>query len=320
APGHPLLSRVTVNRFWQALFGQGLVRSPEDLGSQSVRPEYPELLDDLAWRFSHGVAEGGLGWDVKALVRFVMTSRVYRQSSRADAGLAADDPANVWLARGPRHRLPAEMIRDGILASCGLLVEQAGGPPVSTYDLAESFKPATPGSGADLHRRSLYTLWRRTGPGPLLESFDVPKRVVCVARRDTTNTPLHALVLLNGPQFVEATRVLAERLLADPGRPGGAGGPVAPLFRFKTEEEAIQMANDTEFGLASYFYARDVGRIFRVAEALEYGIVGINEGIISTAEVPFGGFKQSGLGREGSHLGIEEYLEVKYLALGGIGT
>jgi succinate-semialdehyde dehydrogenase/glutarate-semialdehyde dehydrogenase len=97
-------------------------------------------------------------------------------------------------------------------------------------------------------------------------------------------------------------------------------GPVAPLFRFKTEEEAIRLANDTEFGLASYFYARDVGRIFRVAEALEYGIIGINEGIISTAEVPFGGFKQSGLGREGSHMGIEEYLEVKYLALGGIGT
>ena len=97
-------------------------------------------------------------------------------------------------------------------------------------------------------------------------------------------------------------------------------GPVAPLFRFHTEEEAISMANDTDFGLASYFYARDVGRIFRVAEALEYGIVGINEGIISTAEVPFGGVKQSGLGREGSKYGIEDYLEVKYLALGGIGT
>ena len=97
-------------------------------------------------------------------------------------------------------------------------------------------------------------------------------------------------------------------------------GPVAPLFRFHTEEEAIAMANDTEFGLASYFYARDVGRIFRVAEALEYGIVGINEGIISTAEAPFGGMKSSGLGREGSKYGIEDYLEVKYLALGGIGT
>jgi len=97
-------------------------------------------------------------------------------------------------------------------------------------------------------------------------------------------------------------------------------GPVAPLFRFTTEEEAIRLANDTDFGLASYFYARDMGRIFRVAEALEYGIVGINEGIISTAEAPFGGVKQSGLGREGSKYGIEDYLEVKYLALGGIGT
>ena len=97
-------------------------------------------------------------------------------------------------------------------------------------------------------------------------------------------------------------------------------GPVAPLFRFKTEEEAIRMANDTQFGLASYFYARDIGRIFRVAEALEYGIVGINEGIISTAEAPFGGMKQSGLGREGSKYGVEDYLEIKYLALGGIGT
>src|SRR6202790_5478918 len=97
-------------------------------------------------------------------------------------------------------------------------------------------------------------------------------------------------------------------------------GPVAPLFRFKTEAEAIRMANDTQFGLASYFYARDVGRIFRVAEALEYGIVGINEGIISTAEAPYGGVKQSGLGREGSKYGIEDFLEVKYLALGGIGT
>jgi succinate-semialdehyde dehydrogenase/glutarate-semialdehyde dehydrogenase len=97
-------------------------------------------------------------------------------------------------------------------------------------------------------------------------------------------------------------------------------GPVAPLFRFKTEEEAIRLANDTEFGLAAYFYARDIGRIFRVGEALEYGIVGINEGIISTAEAPFGGMKSSGLGREGSKYGIEDYLEVKYLAIGGIGT
>ena len=229
-PGHPLLARVTVNRVWQGLFGQGLVKTPEDLGSQSVRPEYPEVLDWLAWSFSRPAAEGGMGWDMKKLVRTILESRVYRQSSRATAEALADDPANVRLARGPRHRLPAEMIRDGILAASGLLVEKTGGPPVSTYDLAESFKPATPGTGADLYRRSLYTLWRRTGPGPVLESFDVPKRVVCVARRDTTNTPLHALVLLNGPQFVEAARVLAQSLLSDPGRPGGAAGPVAPLL------------------------------------------------------------------------------------------
>ena len=125
--------------------------------------------------------------------------------------------------------------------------------------------------------------------------------------------------------FAAKLKTAVEGLKVGPGmEPGVTQGPLinadAPLFRFKTEEEAIQMANDTEFGLASYFYARDVGRIFRVAEALEYGIIGINEGIISTAEVPFGGFKQSGLGREGSHMGIEEYLEVKYLAIGGIGT
>jgi hypothetical protein len=214
-PAHPLLARVTVNRLWQGLFGLGLVQSPEDLGSQSTRPEHPDVLDHLAWRFSHPVADGGLGWDMKALVKTIMLSRTYRQRSTADAKTMADDPLNVWLARGPRHRLPAEMIRDGALAAAGLLVEKAGGPPVKTYDMPESFKPAEADKGDALYRRSLYTFWRRTGPAPVLESFDVPKRVVCVARRDTTNTPLHALVLLNGPQFVEAARVLAERMLAE---------------------------------------------------------------------------------------------------------
>jgi hypothetical protein len=146
-----------------------------------------------------------------------MLSRTYRQRSIADAKTMADDPLNVWLARGPRHRLPAEMIRDGALAACGLLVERVGGPPVKTYDLPESFKPEPADTGESLYRRSLYTYWRRTGPGPMLESFDVPKRLVCVAKRDTTNTPLHAFVLMNGPQFVEAARVLAESLLADHG-------------------------------------------------------------------------------------------------------
>jgi hypothetical protein len=212
-PDHPLLARVTVNRLWQSLFGLGLVQSPEDLGSQSTRPEYPEVLDLLSWRFSHPTAEGGLAWDMKALVKSIMLSQTYRQRSIADPKTMADDPLNVWLARGPRHRLPAEMIRDGALAACGLLVEKVGGPPVKTYDMPDSFKPEKADTGDALYRRSLYTFWRRTGPGPMLESFDVPKRVVCVAKRDTTNTPLHAFVLMNGPQFVEAARVLAERLL-----------------------------------------------------------------------------------------------------------
>jgi len=225
-PEHPLLARVTVNRLWQSLFGVGLVQSPEDLGSQAPRPEYPELLDLLAWKFSHPVAAGGLGWDMKRLVKAIMLSRTYRQRSTADARTMADDPLNAWLARGPRHRLPAEMIRDGALAGCGLLVEKVGGPPVKTYDMPDSFKPEQAGSGESLYRRSLYTYWRRTGPGPMLEVFDVPTRVVCVARRDTTNTPLHAFVLLNGQQFVEAARVLAERLLGD-----AAGDPRPPVER-----------------------------------------------------------------------------------------
>ncbi|MEO1991014.1 MAG: DUF1549 domain-containing protein [Pirellulales bacterium] len=210
---HPLLARVTVNRIWQALFGVGLVLTPEDLGSQSTRPEYPEVLDLLAWKFSHSKLEGGFGWDLKLLIKTIMMSKIYRQRSFGDGRTMEDDSRNIWLARGPTHRLSAEMIRDGLLAASGLLVEKIGGPPVKTYDMPESFKPAKADSGEALYRRSLYTFWRRSGPAPVLEAFDVPNRVVCVARRDTTNTPLHALVLLNAPQFVEAARVLASKMI-----------------------------------------------------------------------------------------------------------
>lgn len=213
-PQHPLLARVTVNRFWQSLFGRGLVKTPEDLGSQSDLPEYPQLLDSLSAEFV------GSGWNVKQLLRTIVTSHTYRQRSSADPKLVADDPENAWLARGPRHRLPAEMIRDGALAASELLVERIGGPSVRTYDMPESFKPSEAGKGAELYRRSIYTFWRRTGPAPVLEAFDVPKRVVCVARRDVTDTPLHAFVLLNGTQFVEAARGLATSLMtANDGQP-----------------------------------------------------------------------------------------------------
>ncbi len=205
-PRHPLLARVTVNRLWQSLFGRGLVATPDDFGSQGDRPSHPELLDWLATEFIRS------GWDVKALLKTIVLSQTYQQRSFSTADQMADDPENIALARGPRHRLPAEMIRDSTLAATGLLVEKIGGPPVYTYDLPESFKPAPAGKGEALYRRSVYTFWRRTGPAPVLEAFDLPKRVVCVARRDTTNTSLQALVLLNGPQFVEAARVLAEKL------------------------------------------------------------------------------------------------------------
>jgi len=217
-PQHPLLARVTVNRVWQSLFGRGLVKTSEDFGSQSERPEYPELLDELAGRF---IASG---WNLKALLKTIVLSHTYQQQSLGPATVMADDPENIWLARGPRFRLPAEMIRDNALVASGLLVDKVGGPPVRSYDMPESFKPSNAGTGEQLYRRSVYTFWRRTGPAPVLEVFDVPKRQVCTARRDTTNTPLHAFVLLNGPQFVEAARVLAETLHKD-----HAGDPSALL-------------------------------------------------------------------------------------------
>lgn len=226
APDHPLLARVTVNRFWQSLFGQGLVKTSDDFGTQGDRPQYPELLDWLAGEFVRS------GWDVKALLKTIVLSETYQQRSFSTPEQMADDPENVWLARGPRHRLPAEMIRDQALATSGLLVEKIGGPPVYTYDIPESFKPAPAGKGEALYRRSLYTFWRRTGPAPVLEAFDVPKRVVCVTRRDTTNTPLQALVLLNGPQFVEASRALAERLQRE--HTGDPAALVSSAFRTLT--------------------------------------------------------------------------------------
>lgn len=245
-PRHPLLARVTVNRFWQALFGQGLVKTVDDFGNQGDRAEYPELLDWLAGEFIRS------GWDVKALLKTIVLSETYRQRSFATPELMADDPENRWLARGPRHRLAAEMIRDQALATSGLLVEKIGGPPVFTYDIPESFKPAPAGKGEQLYRRSVYTFWRRTGPAPLLEAFDVPKRVVCVARRDTTNTALQALVLLNGPQFVEAARVLAENLYrAHAGQPDAL---VAAAFRRLT----LRAADATEQKILARLFAEQL--------------------------------------------------------------
>ena len=206
APDHPLLARVTVNRIWQSLFGRGLVKTAEDFGSQGEKPLYPEVLDWLALRFIQS------GWDTKALMKTIVMSGVYRQRSLADAKTMADDPDNQWLARGPRLRLPAEMIRDNALAAAGLLKPTLGGPPVNPYEMSESFKPANPTGGDGVYRRSLYTNWKRTGPPPALLAFDAPRRAVCTAKRERTDSPLQALILLNGTQYVEAARVLGESL------------------------------------------------------------------------------------------------------------
>lgn len=206
APEHPLMARVTVNRLWQSLFGRGLVKTTEDFGSQGERPLYPELLDYLAMKFIQS------GWDVKSLVKEIVTSQVYRQRSIADAKTMADDPDNQWLARGPHFRLPAEMIRDNALATSGLIKLTMGGPPVHSYEMTEAFKPVNPGAGDAVYRRSLYSNWRRTSPPPAMVAFDAPRRAVCISRRERTDSPLQALILLNGVQYVEAARVLGEKL------------------------------------------------------------------------------------------------------------
>lgn len=204
---HPLFARVTANRLWNSLFGRGLVKTAEDFGSQGERPLYPDLLDHLAASLMDK------GWNLKALLKEIVTSRVYLQRSIADAKTMADDPQNQWLARGPRHRLSAEMIRDNALAASGLLKATMGGPPVNAYEMIEAFKPANVSGGDGVYRRSVYSNWRRTSPPPAMTTFDAPKRSVCVAKRDQTDTPLQALVLMNGIQYVEAARMLGQTAL-----------------------------------------------------------------------------------------------------------
>ena len=209
-PQHPLTARVAVNRFWQAIFGTGLVTTAEDFGLQGAEPSNVELLDWLAKKFIES------GWNVKQLQKQIVMSATYRQRSIPTRELLRDDPENRLLARGPSHRLTAEMIRDLALASSGLLVDTLGGPPVKPYQPEglweeKSGEKYSRDEGAGSHRRSLYTFWKRTSPPPSMMSFDATSREVCTVRRQSTLTPLQMLVLLNDPQYVEAARGLAER-------------------------------------------------------------------------------------------------------------
>lgn len=215
---NPLTARVTVNRFWQALMGVGLVKTVEDFGAQGEWPSHPELLDWLAVEFMES------GWNVKKLLKTIVLSQTYRQSSRVSPELLARDPDNRLLARGPRIRLDAGAVRDQALAVSGLLVHRVGGSSVKPYQPAGLWKELSggadyqTGSGPDLYRRSLYTFWKRTSPPPAMTNFDAAGRETCVVRESRTNTPLQALNLMNDVTFLEASRKLAERMMraADP--------------------------------------------------------------------------------------------------------
>ncbi|MGI9429489.1 MAG: PSD1 and planctomycete cytochrome C domain-containing protein [Bythopirellula sp.] len=223
SPGHPLTARVAVNRLWQMLFGVGLVATSGDFGTQGEWPSHPELLDWLAVEFVES------GWDVKQMLRRLVNSATYRQSSAATPAKLARDPNNRLLSRGPRFRLQAELIRDMALYTSGLLNNKIGGrsemnyqPPGMWLELAhqkdnskftaQQFEQAT---GQALYRRGLYTFWKRSVPPPNLVTFDAPNREICVVQREITNTPLQALVMLNDPTFVEAARFLAERMIRE---------------------------------------------------------------------------------------------------------
>ncbi len=217
--GNPLTARVTVNRLWQMYFGTGIVKSSEDFGAQGEWPTHPELLDWLATEFMR------TGWNLKVMHKLIVMSATYQQASRVTPPLLEADPANRLFARGPRFRLPAEMIRDHALSSGGLLVGRLGGESVRPYQppglwddvVYENVPRFVQDHGEKLYRRSLYTYWKRSVPPPNMQAFDAPSREVCVLTRAKTNTPLAALVLMNDPTFVEASRQLASRVLRDGG-------------------------------------------------------------------------------------------------------
>jgi hypothetical protein len=250
-PSNPLTARVMVNRLWQMYFGVGIVKTVEDFGSQGEWPTNPELLDWLASEFV------GTGWDVKAIIKTIVTSATYRQSSSVGRELLQKDPENRLLARGPRFRLPAEEVRDQALAISGLLAEKIGGPSVKPYQPAGLWKELAGGEdykqdkGENLYRRSLYTFWKRAVAPPEMMTFDSPGRETCVVRETRTNTPLQALTLMNDVTYLEAARVLAQRMMIE-------GGPtpssrIAYAYKLATARSLDPRQSDVLLGSFQHY-------------------------------------------------------------------
>jgi len=258
-PDHPLTARVAVNRIWQLFFGVGIVSSSADFGSQGQPPSHPELLDYLAVDFVEN------GWDVKRLVKKIVMSSTYQQSSNVTAAQQQVDPSNQLLSRGPRFRLQAEFIRDSALHISGLLVGQIGGPSAKPYQPPGLWREVSHFGSSDataqvfvqdhgekLYRRSMYTYWKRTVPPPSMICFDAPNRETCTLKRSTTNTPLQALVLLNDPQFVEASRAFAERIINE--GPEGTEQRIAFAFELAT----ARLPTPQELAVLKQAYARNL--------------------------------------------------------------
>ncbi|MEO7652880.1 MAG: DUF1553 domain-containing protein, partial [Bryobacteraceae bacterium] len=269
SPTHPLTARVTVNRFWQMLFGTGIVRTVEDFGSQGAAPSHPELLDWLAVEFMES------GWNVKGILKTIVMSATYRQRSQVTPELLARDPENLLYARAPRLRLPAESLRDQALAVAGLLTPDLGGPSVKPYQPAGLWEELSNAGaykndhGAKLYRRSLYTFWKRTLGPPAMLAFDSAARETCIVRETRTNTPVQALNLMNDVTYVEAARVFAERMIRE-----GGTLPVSRLdygFRLATARKPSDAEREILLGTLKRYEDRYQSRPADAGKFLSHG-------------------------------------------------
>ncbi len=270
---NPLTARVAVNRYWQMIFGRGIVTTPEDFGSQGDLPSHPELLDWLALEFRDS------GWNLKKLLKTMVMSATYRQSVVIDPEMSKRDPNNILLARGPQVRLPAELVRDHALSISGLLSDQVGGPSVMPYQPQglwlqvasgnQELKEYIQGHGQELYRKSMYTFWKRSLPPPSMIIFDASTREQCAVERQSTSTPMQALVLLNDPQFTEASRLIAQRMLSERG--ADAVERIRFAFRLATSRQPLEKETALLMNLLDDQYQAFVKEPERAESLLQIG-------------------------------------------------